>query len=141
MIYFRLVTFYVFLIDAVQSQCNYYIEFTKASCTFNSPIIKTLECSLRKDDKNSNLIDGRLELAATIDAIRVRTILQFSRKNMPKMTVYDITLNACEFFETIHKHKIMLIFKNTLSKFVNQLPECPIQKVICECGQETLFQN
>ncbi|XP_013099401.2 uncharacterized protein LOC106081757 [Stomoxys calcitrans] len=112
----------------VGGQQNYYIEFTNINCQHNSSAIETLVCSLKKATDNKTLINGRLLLANDIPNFSIRTIVLFNRKNMPRMTLADITVNMCEVLNLMVKNKIVSLYMENFKKYLNVVPKCPLWK-------------
>ncbi|XP_075151072.1 uncharacterized protein LOC142225179 [Haematobia irritans] len=118
----------LFIVTTTDAQANYMIKFTTAKCQYNTTMIKSLKCSLRNTSNNEIVIDGHLQLAEKIPDFSARTYLFLYRKNMPRLTLADITVNVCEFLEMGHKNKFLALYIKTFSKYLNVIPQCPFQK-------------
>ncbi|XP_059221453.1 uncharacterized protein LOC131996044 [Stomoxys calcitrans] len=116
------------LVENVHNKGNYLIQFTKCSCSHKTPRVRAFECSLRNDSKRLNLIDIRAELSAVIQEVNARAILHLFQKNRPRMTLVDVTVNACNFMETMSKVRMFVIFRRVLDKYLNVIPKCPLKK-------------
>ncbi|XP_075151075.1 uncharacterized protein LOC142225181 [Haematobia irritans] len=110
-----------------QHKRNYVIEMTKVNCFANHSSIKAIDCTLT-NDSNRQVLAVRLELNQVIEKIEVRNALYLKRNNMPRMNLYDVTMNGCEFLGSVHKNKIFSIVKELMLKHVNVVPKCPLKK-------------
>ncbi|XP_059225007.1 uncharacterized protein LOC106085168 [Stomoxys calcitrans] len=121
--------FWAFLwLPGAQLKRNYKIEYTKCSSFHNTSSVRFFQFSLRNDSHRLNLIDGRLELAKTIEEIQTKVVIKLWRKNSPAFTLADVVLNGCEFMDTMHKNKLLAIFKKNIMRYINEFPRCPLKK-------------
>ncbi|XP_075151074.1 uncharacterized protein LOC142225180 [Haematobia irritans] len=82
----------------------------------------------KEDMDQINVIDGRLELTTDVPNVSIRTILYFTRKNMPRRVVLDLTLDACDLLNFISKNKIVALYMKNFRKYLNVMPKCPLKK-------------
>uniref|UniRef100_A0A1I8P9H5 MD-2-related lipid-recognition domain-containing protein n=1 Tax=Stomoxys calcitrans TaxID=35570 RepID=A0A1I8P9H5_STOCA len=121
--------FWAFLwLPAVQLKRNYKLEFTKCSSFHNTSNVRAFQFFLRNDTHRLNVMDGRIELANTIEEFQTKVVVKIWRKNSPPFTLADLVFDGCDFMDTMQKNKILAIFKRNIMRYINEFPRCPLKK-------------
>ena len=83
-------------------------------------------CNVYPLKNNYNSIDGYFELIRNITALKMKTVIYWTRKNNARFTIFEVQMDACLFFNGVFKNNIGML--NLVSRDFSKVSNvrCPI---------------
>lgn len=79
--------------------------------------------------KNRTYISGLLRLKRTLDQFKFRSIMDLRKENNKTQRLYDVVVDACQFFRGTHKSQLFNMFLKSLKRHLTGELVCPLKAV------------
>lgn len=79
--------------------------------------------------KNRTYISGLLRLKHSLDQFKFRWIMDLRKQNNKTQRLYDVVVDACQFFRGTHKSQLFNMFLKSLKRHLTGELVCPLKAV------------
>lgn len=79
--------------------------------------------------KNRTYISGLLRLKHSLDQFKFRWIMDLRKQNNKTQRLYDVVVDACQFFRGTHKSQLFNMFLKSLKRHLTGELACPLKAV------------
>lgn len=84
---------------------------------------------------NRSYVSGLLRIKRNVDQLNVRWTMDLRKENNNTLRLYDVQIDACQFFKGTHKSKLFNMFLKSVKRHLSGEVSCPIKAV---CMQQIL---
>lgn len=85
---------------------------------------------------NHSYISGLLRVKRSVDQLNIRWAMDLRKENNKTLRLYDVQIDACQFFKGTHKSKLFNMFLKSIKRHLSVELSCPIRAV---CIQEIII--